>query len=54
MEKLNARFELVMTQDERDALALAGFRRRRSESAIVREAIAEWHERHRGDGGEVR
>jgi hypothetical protein len=50
VKTLDARFELRLTLAELDALAAAAFRRRRSNSAIVREALAEWHERHRDDG----
>lgn len=52
--KRQARFELLFTQEERDALAEAAYRRRRTEASVVREALAEWIDRHRGDGGEVR
>jgi hypothetical protein len=48
-KKHDARFELLMRPSEREALAVAASRRRRSEASIVREALGEWHARHGDD-----
>jgi hypothetical protein len=53
-EKRTARFELVLTQAEREALVEAARRHRRSHASVVREAIEDWHERHGDADGCVR